>query len=248
MTTLEIARLESVAGAIARNCAGNSIAPVAMMAPWPGISRGTDAVVPRVPGFVSEIVVPSKSDSLSLPVRARVTTSSAAATSSAKVIIPAPRTFGTRRVREPSAFETSTARPKRTSSRRTRAASPLEPSNASFMPGYASRARRIAHAKTCVKEIFDCSAAARCSLISRRFSSARRMGIWRCVVAVGTPRLASMFSAIRSAVPRIGVRSPSTAGPSGVARPSGGRAGSGAGAGGGAAGASASGSPNRSRK
>ena len=79
MTTLEIARRDSVAGAIARNSAGYSIAPVAMIAPWPGISRGTDAVVPRVPGFVSEIVVPSKSDSLILPVRARVTTSSAAA-------------------------------------------------------------------------------------------------------------------------------------------------------------------------
>ena len=99
-----------------------------MIAPWPGMSRGTEAVVPRVPGFVSETVVPSKSDSLSLPVRARVTTSSAAATNSAKLIVSTPLTLGTRSVREPSGFATSTARPKRTSSRRTRAGSPLEPS------------------------------------------------------------------------------------------------------------------------
>ena len=50
----------------------------------------------------------------------------------------------------------------------------------------------------CVKETFDCSVAARWSLMSRRFSSSSLIGIWRCVVAVGTARLASMFSAIRS--------------------------------------------------
>ena len=37
------------------------MAPVAMMAPWPGISRGTEPSVPTVPGLVSEMVVPSKS-------------------------------------------------------------------------------------------------------------------------------------------------------------------------------------------
>ena len=116
-----------------------------MMAPWPGISRGTEADVPSVPGFVREIVVPSKSETCSLLVRARVMTSSEAATNSRKVIFSAPLTFGTRSVREPSDFATSTARPKRISSRRTRAGSPPTASNASFMAGKAFTPWMTAH-------------------------------------------------------------------------------------------------------
>jgi hypothetical protein len=71
VTTLLTASRESVDGELAAKAAGYSMAPVAMMAPCPGIRRGTEAVVPRVPGFVSEIVVPSKSETWSLPVRAR---------------------------------------------------------------------------------------------------------------------------------------------------------------------------------
>ena len=56
------------------------MAPVAMMAPWPGISRGLDAMVPTVPGLVSEMVVPWKSAGVSLPARARATRSSKAVT------------------------------------------------------------------------------------------------------------------------------------------------------------------------
>ena len=147
-----------------------------MIAPWPGIRRGTEAVVPSVPGFVSEIVVPSKSETLILPVRARVTTSSAAAANSAKFIRSAPLTLGTRSEREPSAFGTSTARPNRTSSRRTRAGSPLEPSKASFMEGKDLSAWITAQDTRCVKDTLDCSLAARCSLIRRRFSSASLIG------------------------------------------------------------------------
>ena len=77
------------------------------------------------------------------------------------------------------------------------------------MPGKASSAWITAHDTRCVKETFDSSAAARSALISRRFSSSSLIGIWRCVVAVGTSRLRSMFSAIRAAAPRIGRRSPS---------------------------------------
>ena len=128
MTTLEIPSRESEAGAMAANSAGYSIAPVAMMAPWPGRRRGTEAVVPSVPGLVSETVVPSKSETLSLPVRARVTTSSAAARYSEKRIDSTPGTLGTRSVREPSALATSTASPSRIRPRRTRAGSPPEPS------------------------------------------------------------------------------------------------------------------------
>ena len=235
MTTLEIARLESVAGAIARNCAGYSIAPVAMIAPWPGIRRGTDAVVPSVPGVRErdrralevgqlELSGPRARDDV---VRRRGELGEASS----------PRRPG-RSARGGSASRPSSRRPRRGRSgsrpRRTRVGSPLEASKASFMAGNASSARRIAHAKTCVKEIFDCSDAARCSLISRRFSSASLIGICRCVVAVGTARLASMFSAIRSAPPRIASRSPSTARPA-PGRRSGGtqrlRGGTGAGAG-----------------
>ncbi len=241
VTTLETASSESMAGAIARNCAGYSIAPVAMIAPWPGIRRGTEAVVPSVPGFVSEIVVPSKSETLILPVRARVTTSSAAAANSAKLIRSAPLTLGTRSDREPSALGTSTASPNRTSSRRTRAGSPLDPSKASFMEGKDLSAWITAQDTRCVKDTLDCSLAARCSLIRRRFSSASLIGTCRCVVAVGTPRLASMFSAIRSAAPRRVARSPSAAGPRGVAGLAGGADTTGAAACG-------SCSPKRSRK
>ena len=38
---------------------------MAMIAPWPAISRGTEPNVPTVPGFVSEIVVPWKSAGIS---------------------------------------------------------------------------------------------------------------------------------------------------------------------------------------
>src|SRR5205807_443477 len=84
------------------------VVPVATITPWPGISRGTEAVVPSVPGFVSDTVVPSKSDTFSFPDRARETTSSAAAANSTKRIFSAPLTFGTSSVRDPSARPTST--------------------------------------------------------------------------------------------------------------------------------------------
>ena len=37
-----------------------------MIVPWPVISRGTDATVPRPPGLVSEMFVPWKSSAVSL--------------------------------------------------------------------------------------------------------------------------------------------------------------------------------------
>src|ERR1043166_10110025 len=47
----------------------------------------------------------------------------------------------------------------------------------------------------------------------RRFSSSSLTGILRCEVAVGTARLASMFSTILSAGPRIGIDSEGVLGP-----------------------------------
>ena len=58
------------------NAAGYSIAPTPMIAPWPCISRGTEWLVPSVPGLVRLIVVPAKSSATSAPVRALRTMSS----------------------------------------------------------------------------------------------------------------------------------------------------------------------------
>ena len=37
-----------------------------MMLPWPAMSRGTEATVPRPPGLVSDIVAPAKSSGMQL--------------------------------------------------------------------------------------------------------------------------------------------------------------------------------------
>ena len=55
---------------------GYSIEPTPMMQPWPFISRGTEWLVPIVPGLVRLIVVPWKSETSSLPSRALRTRSS----------------------------------------------------------------------------------------------------------------------------------------------------------------------------
>ncbi len=64
----------------------------------------------------------------------------------------------------------------------------------------------MAQATRWVKLTFPCPEASRCLLRRRRFSSSVRTGIVRTEVAVGTWRLASMFSTIRTAPPRIGWR------------------------------------------
>ena len=64
-----------------------------------------------------------------------------------------------------------------------------------------------------MNETLDSSVEARASLTRRRFSSRSLIGICRCVVAVGTARLACMFSAMRAATPRRGTRSPEITGP-----------------------------------
>ncbi len=61
----------SASGFMPLNSAGYSIAPTPMMVPWPCISRGTEWLVPMVPGLVRLTVVPAKSSAASLPARAR---------------------------------------------------------------------------------------------------------------------------------------------------------------------------------
>ena len=50
----------SASGFIPWNSAGYSIAPTPMIAPWPAVSRGTEWLVPIVPGLVRLIVVPGE--------------------------------------------------------------------------------------------------------------------------------------------------------------------------------------------
>ena len=73
------------------------MAPVATIVPWPAIRRGTEAVVPSVPGFVSVIVPPVRSSGDSLLVRAFSTRSSYRAWKAAKSIEAASRMTGTTR-------------------------------------------------------------------------------------------------------------------------------------------------------
>ena len=61
---------------ITRSSPTSRMAPVATMVPWPGIRRGTDAVVPSVPGLVRLIVAPTKSSGDSLLARAPSTSCS----------------------------------------------------------------------------------------------------------------------------------------------------------------------------
>ena len=58
------------------NSAGYSIAPTPMIVPWPCINRGTEWLVPNVPGLVKQIVVPAKSSPVNDPARALCTIAS----------------------------------------------------------------------------------------------------------------------------------------------------------------------------
>ena len=73
---LLIALRVMVSSAAPWNSGGNSIDPTPMIAPCPFISRGTEWLVPIVPGLVRLIDVPAKSVTWSLPLRALRTRSS----------------------------------------------------------------------------------------------------------------------------------------------------------------------------
>ena len=81
-----------------------------MMLPWPAMSRGTEATVPRPPGLVSDIVAPAKSSGISLLMRAFSTRPSYAARNAAKSIASARLMTGTTR---PAAAVLPRARPPR---------------------------------------------------------------------------------------------------------------------------------------
>ncbi len=64
--TLDAPRSASITGSAPRHSAGKSMAPTPTMTPWPGMSRGTDCLVPMVPGLVRVMVAPAKSSTVSL--------------------------------------------------------------------------------------------------------------------------------------------------------------------------------------
>ena len=68
-------------------------------------------------------------------------------------------------------------------------------------------ARTMAKPIRCVKLTFMPEVLTSWSLSAARFTSSRRAGTVLTEVAVGTPRLATMFDTIRAAAPRSGVAS-----------------------------------------
>ena len=73
------------------------------------------------------------------------------------------------------------------------------------MAGLVLSAFTMAQAMRCVYEILLLPFSARCSFTNCRFSSITLTVNTRCEVAVGTDRLAFMFSAMRAATPRKGI-------------------------------------------
>ena len=114
------------------------------MTPWPGISRGTDCTVPIVPGLVSVTVAPAKSSAVSLLALDLADELLVGGREAGEVervgVADAP---GTTSVRLPSAFSTSTARPRLTCSLRTTRGLPSAPSTkVLFITGTASAMAR----------------------------------------------------------------------------------------------------------
>ena len=73
VTILEIAIDASVCSEAPWNSGGYSIEPTPTMTPWPCMSRGIEWLVPMPPGLVRLTVVPWKSMTSSLLLRALVT-------------------------------------------------------------------------------------------------------------------------------------------------------------------------------
>ncbi len=61
VTTLLTPMRAIVCGSAPWYSGGWSIEPTPTITPWPGISRGTECIVPIIPGFVIDTVVPAKS-------------------------------------------------------------------------------------------------------------------------------------------------------------------------------------------
>ncbi len=191
-----------VCGSAPSYSGGYVIAPTPMMTPWPGMRRGTECSVPIVPGFVSDTVVRAKSSTVSLLVRARRMRSSYAAWKPAKSNVSAFLMFGTSRVRLPSDFCWSMASPRFTCRCRTTLGVPSTIPKLAFMFGTCCSARTTAKPMRCVKLTFPPRSRASWLFRIWRLISSSFAGSVRTDVAVGTPRLATMFSTMRADAPR----------------------------------------------
>src|SRR5690242_3383546 len=110
--------------------------------------------------------------------------------------------LGTSNCRDPSRPATSMARPRLTCSGVTTPGLPSTRVKAWFITGTARTACTSAYPIRWVNETFPPRPRARLLLITMRLSTRSLAGIARTLVAVGTLRLAAMFSAVRAAAPR----------------------------------------------
>src|SRR5579859_6408846 len=110
--------------------------------------------------------------------------------------------LGTSSCRDPSRAATSMARPRLTCSRVTTPGLPSARAKEWFITGTARSARTMANPMRWVNETFPPRPRARWLLITMRLSASNLAGMDRTLVAVGTLRLVTMFSAVRAAAPR----------------------------------------------
>src|SRR3954451_13429343 len=181
---------------------GYSIAPTPMIVPWPRISRGTEWLVPIVPGLVSEIVVPWKSSTPRAAMRALRTTSSYAVQNAAKSIVSAPLMFGTSSCRVPSFFCMSIARPRLIWAGVIWLGLPSMVSKPTFISGIALSALTRAKPMMWVNETLPPRARDRWLLMTILLSQSSLTGTERTEVAVGTVRESSMLATVRAGAPR----------------------------------------------
>ncbi len=126
---------------------------MATIVPWPFISRGTDAIVPMPPGFVSERFAPCRSSAVSLLSRALAIRSLKASRNCGNVNRPASLMTGTISVRPPPFFSTSTAIPRFTPPSSITCGLSSSSAKCVAITGICSvAARAIACAIRCVKE------------------------------------------------------------------------------------------------
>ena len=176
-----------------------------MMAPWPAISRGTECTVPMVPGLVSVMVVPAKSSTVSLLLRAFLTMSSYAVQNRTKSSVSAALMLGTSSWREPSGFCRSMARPRLTWAGCRTTGLPSCSPNAVFIAGIRPSALTSAYPMMWVNDTLPPRERDRWLLMTTRLSMSSLAGTERTLVAVGTVSEVSMLATTRAAGPRSGV-------------------------------------------
>src|SRR5665647_3370111 len=196
--------------------AGYSSAPTPMMAPCPDISRGTEWTVPIVPGLVRLSVVPWKSSTVSLLLRALRTMSSYAVQKCVKSMASVDLMLGTSSVRVPSGLAVSMARPRLRCAGVIRTGLPSCSPKPVFICGMSATAVTIAEPVRWVELALPPRLRARGLLMTTLLSMRSLAGTERTLVAVGTVRLDSMLTTVRAAALRNAVSVSWLTGPVGV--------------------------------